>query len=429
VEELVVRELTDPTPAEGEALIRVRAAALNGFDPMMMGGHTRLKTPFPMIPCGDGAGEVVAFGDGASDSGLEVGARVLIDPSIPGRGMFGETIPGTCCELLCVPLGNLIPMPDEVTFARAAAIPVAYGTALKMLEDRGDVREAERVLVLGATGGVGCCSVQLARRASAEVIACGRGAWKLDRLREIGAHHVIDTAETDWVEAVWELFGRPRYKQPGGGGVDVVVNYIGGDTWARSLKVLCDGGRMLTCGATAGYDPPTDIRYIWSFEQTILGSDGWTRAGLVQLLEWAASGEIDPVIHAERPLAEAREAVRASRQGLSDRSVRRVGPRGHVPRIRRPDEPCREPAHRGWSRCGRSDRDGHRKSFRVRRDHVWGDAGRRRSGPAEHASGSGRPRLHHPRCGVRSRVRGAGGVPESRGGGRGRRHRAVLDRG
>ncbi|MFV1988629.1 MAG: zinc-binding dehydrogenase [Gemmatimonadota bacterium] len=316
VEELVVRELPDPTPAAGEALIRIRAAALNGFDPMMLGGGTGLKTPLPMTPCGDGAGEVVAFGDGAADAGLEIGARVMIDPSIPGIGMFGETVPGTCCELLCVPLGNLLPMPDGVTFARAAAIPVAYGTALKMLEDRGDVREAERVVVLGATGGVGCCSVQLARRAGAEVIACGRGAWKLDRLREIGAHHVIDTAETDWVDAVWQLFGRPRYKQPGGG-VDVVVNYIGGDTWAKSLKVLCDGGRMLTCGATAGYDPPTDIRYIWSFEQTIIGSDGWTRAGLAQLLEWTASGELEPVIHAERPLEETRESMRE----LIDREV------------------------------------------------------------------------------------------------------------
>lgn len=316
VEELHVREMDDPTPGEGEAIVRIHAAALNGFDPMMLAGSTGLKTPLPMIPCGDGAGEVVEFGPSTEPGPLAIGTRVMIDPAIPGRGMFGETERGTCRELVPVPVSHLVPIPDGASYAQAAAIPVAYGTALKMIEERGAVQAGEKVLVLGATGGVGCCSVQVAKRAGAEVIACGRGAWKLDRLREIGADHVIDTAETDFVDAVRELCGRPRYKQTGGG-VDVVVNYIGGDTWAKSLKVLTDGGRMLTCGATAGYDPPTDIRYIWSFEQTIIGSDGWTRGGLERLLDWAASGELGPVIHDEYALDDGPNAMRE----LIDREV------------------------------------------------------------------------------------------------------------
>ena len=316
VEELELRDVPDPVAGEGEALLRVRASGLNGFDPMMLQGSTGLKVPFPMTPCGDAAGEIVDLGPNAGAEGFSRGDRVMLDPSIPGGGMFGETIPGTCRELIVAPVSSLVPMPEEVTFAQAAAIPVAYGTALHMMEDRGRVSRGEKVLVLGATGGVGCCCVQLAKRVGAEVAATGRGAQKLERLRELGADHVIDTSEADFVETIRQVWGRPKYKQAGSG-ADVVVNYIGGDTWARSLKVLGHGGRMITCGATAGYDPPTDIRYIWSFEQTIIGSDGWTRDGLVRLLDWAAQGTLAPVIHAERPIEETARAM----QELIDREV------------------------------------------------------------------------------------------------------------
>ncbi|MCG8466638.1 MAG: zinc-binding dehydrogenase [Gemmatimonadetes bacterium] len=315
-EELRVREVADPEPGPGEAVVRVRAAGLNGFDPMMLAGSTGLKVPFPMTPCGDAAGEVVAFGPDTETSALAEGDRVMLDPSIPGRGMFGETIPGTCRELIAAPASALVPIPDGVGFSAAASIPVAYGTALRMMEERGRVAGGEKVLVLGATGGVGCCCVQLAKRVGAEVMATGRGEWKLERLRELGADHVVDTASQDFVELVRETWGKPRYKRPGGGAA-VIVNYIGGDTWARSLKVLAEGGRMLTCGATAGYDPPTDIRYIWSFEQTIIGSDGWTREGLERLLVMAADRSLVPVVHAERSMEDAHVAMRE----LIDRDV------------------------------------------------------------------------------------------------------------
>ena len=316
VEELYLGEVPTPLPAPGEALVRVRACALNGFDPMMLGGATGLRIPLPMTPCGDAAGEIEAFGpdddqaapaEGASP--WSVGDRVMIDPVIEGRGMLGEKARGAASEYVAVPIENLVRIPAGVPFEHAAALPVAYGTALRMIEDRAAVQPGETVLILGATGGVGCCAVQLCKRIGATVIATGSTEAKLDRLRDLGADHVLPSRSSELVRMVRAIAGRPRYHAPDSGGVDVVVNYIGGPTWADSLKVLRFRGRMVTCGATAGYDPPTDIRYIWSFEQTIIGSDGWTRDGLARLLDMTANGELEPAIHAVRPIEEIRGAM------------------------------------------------------------------------------------------------------------------------
>jgi alcohol dehydrogenase len=170
------------------------------------------------------------------------------------------------------------------------------------------VQPGERVLILGAGGGVGTCCVQLAKAAGAEVIACASGEWKLERLRALGADHLIDSATGDWVEAVRGRFGRPRVA--GGGGVDVIVNYVGGESWNASLKVLGRGGRLLVCGASAGHRVETDLRYLWSFEHTIVGSDGWTPDDQARLLAMVAERRLEPIIHAVRPFSAAAEAVR-----------------------------------------------------------------------------------------------------------------------
>ena len=308
-DQLRLADVPTPEPGPGEALIRIRACALNGFDPMMLAGTTGLRIPFPMTPCGDAAGDVAAFGPGKDPVGWRTGDRVMIDPIIADRGMLGEKAPGAAAEYLAVPLENLVPIPDGVSFEHAAALPVAYGTALRMVEDRARVQAGETVLILGATGGVGTCSVQLCKRIGAEVIATGGSPGKLERLRAIGADHVLPSRSNELIPLVREIAGRPRYHDPESGGVDVVVNYIGGATWAASLKVLRFQGRMVTCGATAGYDPSTDIRYIWSFEQTIIGSDGWSREGLARLLAMVAEGELEPVIHAVRPVEDVRTAM------------------------------------------------------------------------------------------------------------------------
>jgi alcohol dehydrogenase len=183
------------------------------------------------------------------------------------------------------------------------------------MQTRGAIRSGEKVLILGATGGVGTCCVQLAAAAGAEVIACGSAEWKLRRLKEIGATYVIDTSREDVLKAVYEKFGKPRYS--GGGGVDVVVNYIGGDTWVPSLKVLRHQGRLLVCGATAGYAPAEDLRYIWSFELQIIGSDGWTYEDQTALMNMVVQGSLKPVIHSTRALAETPQAF----EELMDRKV------------------------------------------------------------------------------------------------------------
>jgi alcohol dehydrogenase len=313
--ELRVEEFPEPEPRSGDAVIEVGATSLNGFDPMILAGSTSLKTPLPMIPCGDFAGRIVDFGPDTDPADWKIGDRVCPHPFVLGEGMTGETRLGAACERVRIPVRNLIAIPEGVNDVEAASLPIAYGSAYRMVQTRGRIASGEKVLVLGATGGVGTCCVQLAKRLGAEVIATGSSEQKLDAVRKLGADHVIDTSRQDFVEAVHEIAGKPRIF--GGGGVDVVINYIGGETWARSLRCLGRDGRMLTCGATAGFEPPTDIRYIWSFEQHVIGSNGWFPDEQAAVLDLVARGELRPVIHAVYPLEETPRAI----QELIDRKV------------------------------------------------------------------------------------------------------------
>jgi alcohol dehydrogenase len=314
-EQIRYEDFPDPVCGPGDAIVKVRAAALNGFDPMMLMRTTGLRTPLPMVPAGDAAGEIVETGGEVDASNWPPGTPVTIYPMVPGEGMTGETRIGACSEYIRIPADNLVRIPDGLGFEDAASLPIAYGTALRMMRVRGRIQAGETVLIWGATGGVGVACVQLARAAGAEVVACGSAAWKLEKLRQLGADVVIDTGRDDVRDAVWQRFGRPSTR--GGGGVDVVVNYIGGDTWVDSLKVLGAGGRMVTCGATAGYATGNDVRYIWSFELTIIGSNGWSKEDQAAVMRMARDGEIRPVIHAVCPLAETGAAM----QELIDRNV------------------------------------------------------------------------------------------------------------
>ena len=307
VEQIRIEEFPAPVCGPKDAIVRVRAAALNGFDPMMLMRTTGLKTPLPMVPAGDAAGEIVELGAEVDPGVWPLGTPVTIYPMVPGEGMTGETRIGACSEYLRIPAANLVRMPDGLAFEAAASLPIAYGTALRMMRVRGRIGAGEKVLIWGATGGVGVACVQLAKAAGAQVIACGSAAWKLEKLRQLGADVVIDSSAENVREAVWQRFGKPSTR--GGGGVDVVVNYIGGDSWVESLKMLGAGGRMVTCGATAGYATGNDVRYIWSYELTILGSNGWSMEDQAEVLRMARDREIEPVIHAVRPLAETAAAM------------------------------------------------------------------------------------------------------------------------
>ncbi len=313
IDNIRVGEFSDHRTGEDDILIRVRSASLNGFDPMMVLGTTELKTPLPMIPLGDCAGEVAEVGTNVT--GFKPGDRVLPFPYVLGEGMTGETRLGCAAEFALYPAVNLMKLPDSVSFDHAACIPIAYGTAYRMVVQRGQVREGERVLILGASGGVGIGALQLAKSAGCEVIACAGSAEKLDVLEKLGADMVIDTSRQDFLQEVRSRYGKPRVM--GGGGVDVVVNYLGGDTWTKSLQCLAKGGRMLVCGATAGYETQVDVRYLWSFEQSILGSDVWLPGDQLELVKMVASGKLTPYIQQSFPL----EGTATAIQKLYDRQV------------------------------------------------------------------------------------------------------------
>jgi alcohol dehydrogenase len=300
----------DPAPGTGDVLVRVRACALNYHDLFTRKGMPGIKVPLPLIAGNDVAGEVAAVGPGVTD--FAPGDRVLVDPTDRVAGGFlGETMDGGLAELMRVPTHMLVKLDPEIDYAVAAALPVAYGTAHRMMVARGEIKPGETVLILGASGGVGTCCVQLAKQAGATVVACASSEQKLEHLKALGADMGINYATSDWVAECRRLFGRPRvFARNDSGGVDVVVNFNGGDSWTKSLKVLRRGGRLLTCGATGGYDPPEDIRYIWTFELNILGSNGWAREDILALLAFVRTGKLKPVLHPRRfGLAETRAAM------------------------------------------------------------------------------------------------------------------------
>ena len=307
----------DPAPGPGDALVRVRACSLNYHDVFTRKGMPGIKVPMPIIVGIDVAGDVVEVGSGVE--GFKAGDRVLVDPieRVKG-GLLGETMDGGLAELVRLPAHMLIRLDPAVDYADAAALPVAYGTAYRMMVTRGGIKAGEKVLILGASGGVGTCCVQLAKQAGATVIACASSDEKLDRLKALGADFGINYANSDWVKESQNLFGKARVFGGESGGVDVVVNFTGGDTWTKSLRVLCKDGRLLTCGATAGYDPKEDIRFIWTFELNIIGSNGWSREDISALLDLVKAGKLTPALHPQRySVAEGAEAMRL----LDDRQV------------------------------------------------------------------------------------------------------------
>ena len=310
-------EYRDPALGPGDAILKVAACALNYHDVFTRKGMPGIRIPLPLIMGIDVAGEVLAVG--SEVRGLRPGDRVLVDPidRVKG-GLLGETFDGGLAEQVRVPAHMLVKLDAAIGYAEAAALPVAYGTAYRMMVTRGAIRAGETVLVLGASGGVGTCCVQLAKQAGATVIACASSDEKIARLKEMGADIGINYANTDWVTECRRRFGKASAMGDVGGGIDVVVNFTGGDTWTQSLRVMKRNGRLLTCGATAGYDPKEDIRFIWTFELNINGSDGWSREDVLALLALVKAGTLKPALHPRRfPLSAARDAM----QVLDDRRV------------------------------------------------------------------------------------------------------------
>jgi NADPH:quinone reductase-like Zn-dependent oxidoreductase len=310
----VVEDYPTPKATDGHVVIRVRAASFNYHDVFTVRGMPGIKVPLPVIIGLDMAGEIAEIGAGVN--GWKTGDRVLVNPVNKRKGLMGEMLDGGMAEYCLVAADQLVRMPDAVSFEDAAALPVAYGTAHRMLITHKTVEAGERVLVLGASGGVGTGCVLLAKMLGAEVIACASSDEKLARLKALGADQVIDYTKTDWSKWAIETYGKPQ-RRTYEGGVDVVVNFTGGDTWLPSLRCLKRGGKLLVCGATAGYDPKEDLRYVWSFELKIIGSNSFYDDDLAALMQLIGDRKIKPTIDKVLPLAESREGLRL----IADREV------------------------------------------------------------------------------------------------------------
>jgi len=302
-----VTDFPDPRVIEGHVVIRVKATSFNYHDVFTVRGMPGIKVPLPMIIGLDMAGEILEAGTRVS--GWKPGDRVLVNPLNKQKGLMGEMVHGGLAERCLVAEHQLIRMPDKVSFEEAASLPVAYGTAHRMIVTHDTIRKGDKVLILGASGGVGTGCVLLAKMLGAEVLACASSDDKVQRLKDLGADHVINYKETDFSKWAVDKYGKPQ-RRTYEGGVDVVINFTGGDTWGPTLRCVKRGGKILVCGATAGHDPKEDLRYIWSFELKVIGSNSFYDENLKALMDMIQRRELKPVIDEVLPLERAAEGLR-----------------------------------------------------------------------------------------------------------------------
>jgi zinc-binding alcohol dehydrogenase/oxidoreductase len=299
-EVLVLEEAPDPEPGPGEVLVRLRASALNHLDVWTRQGLP--SVPKPRILGADGAGVVEALGEGVT--GFELGERVLLNPGIEVGGgrihVIGEHGDGTNAELIAVPATNVHPIPDGLSFEEAAAFPLVFETAYRMLVTRAGLREGEWVLAWGIGGGVSTAALAITKALGANVLVTSSSDAKLERARELGADATVNHATGDVKAAVQEATG--------GHGIDIVVENVGEATWATSLQVAAPGGRITVCGATSGPNPPAALHRIWWKQLSILGSTMGTGEDFAGAYELVATGRALPVVDSVLPLEEIRAA-------------------------------------------------------------------------------------------------------------------------
>ena len=315
-EVLRLEEAPPPQPGSHEALVRVRAVALNHIDLWVRRGLPRLRVEFPHTLGADIAGEIAALGSAVS--GWQVGDAVMLHPGVscghcdvclagldnrcPEYSILGEHVPGGYAEYITVPQENLLRKPPYLSFEEAAAMPLVFLTAWNMLVSNARLRFGEDVLIWGAGSGVGSAGIQIARLFAARVITTASTPWKLERARELGADVGIDYREQNVLEEVRRVTARR--------GVDVVLDHVGAATWEMSIKALATGGRLTVCGATSGPQTQVDIRYIYARQLTIVGTWVGTKAEMQEIMRLIERRRLAPVVYAVLPLEEAAEAHR-----------------------------------------------------------------------------------------------------------------------
>jgi NADPH:quinone reductase-like Zn-dependent oxidoreductase len=311
---LSYEEVPEPDIKANEVLVRVRACALNHLDLFVREGIPGMKFAMPHILGSDIAGEVVVAGDLCER--VQPGWRVLLSPGLSCRQceqclsgkdnlcrrytMFGYAKNGGDAEMLAAPEYSVIRIPDDMTFEEAAAVPLVFLTAWHMLMGRAKLQPGEDVLVLAASSGVGSAAIQIARLFQCRVIATAGSEEKVAKARELGADHVIDHYRQDIGAEVKKLTNKR--------GVDVVIEHVGQATWPKSLESLAPAGRLVTCGATTGYDTRLDLRYLFSKQWSLLGSFMGTMGELHQVLKFVFRRQLRPVIDRVYPLSEIRAA-------------------------------------------------------------------------------------------------------------------------
>ncbi len=298
-EVLRYEDAPDPEPGPGEVLIRMRAGALNHLDVWIRKGLP--SVPKPRTLGADGAGVVEALGPGVS--GFEPGQPVVINPGVEHGDLIhviGESTQGVHAELASVPAANVYPLREGLSFEEAAAFPLVFETAYRMLVTKAGLREGEWVLIWGIGGGVATAAFRIAQALGARTLVTSSSEEKLAKARELGADATANHATDDVPAAVAEATG--------GLGAEVVVETVGEATWARSLQAARAGGRIAVCGATTGPNPPAALHRIWWKQLTVHGSTMGTRADFEGAYELVASGRARPVIDSVIPLAEARAA-------------------------------------------------------------------------------------------------------------------------
>ncbi len=312
-EVLRYEEVPTPAPRPGEVLIGLRAAALNHLDLFVRTGQTP-GVALPHIGGADGAGVVLANGTGAARH--PVGSRVFFDPGLSdgtcdycARGehslcdrweILGEHRDGTFAQAVVMPEVNLRPIPGELSFEEAAAFPLVFLTAWRMLMTKARVMPGESVLILGIGGGVALAALQIAKHVGARVFVTSSSAEKLERALALGADVLINHQETDFSREVWRITEKR--------GIDVIVDNVGAATWDRSIRALAKGGRLVTCGATSGPKPDEDLRRIFVKQVTIYGSTMGTRHDWEQLNRLLAAKTLRPIVDRIFPLEQAAQA-------------------------------------------------------------------------------------------------------------------------
>lgn len=313
VENLRFEDFPVPKIQADEVLLEVRAVALNHLDIWVRKGVASVKLPMPHILGSDAAGVVAAVGELVKN--VSVGDKVFFAPGwgcghcehcLAGDDnlcrdyrVLGENTQGVYAEFAKAPAANAFVIPNTLSFEEAAAIPLVFLTAWHMLVHQAKLRPGEVVLILAAGSGVGSAGIQIAKLFGAKVIATASTDAKLQKAQQLGADHVINYQTHDFLEDVKSLTGKR--------GVDVVFEHVGKATWERSIKALRKGGRLVTCGATTGYEAITDLRYLFFKELKIFGNFMGRKDGLLKALQFFPH-KLRPVIDTTFPLKDAAKA-------------------------------------------------------------------------------------------------------------------------